>query len=148
LENVAKLPVELYGGGTAHIRFSGPLEISKMSYSLKSKILNGNIAGESFEELIFDVTSHKGNVKADRATLKKAGGTLNVNGTISPIGQINLEAIGKNFTLQSLNSFSKTDLNMNADLDFKMTLTDKISSPKTQLTGTLTNSTISQEAID
>src|SRR5690606_31916042 len=65
-----------------------------------------------------------------------------------PNGQLNLEAIGKNFTLQSLNSFAKTELNMNADLNFKMTLTDKINSPKTHLTGTLTNSTISQEPID
>lgn len=148
LNKIVQIPVELYGGGTADVKFSGPLDFSKLSYNVKSKILNGNVAGESFDELVFDVTSDKGNVRTDRATLKKSAGVLTVTGTAKPDGQVNIEAIGSNFTLQSLNSFAKTELNMNADLNFKMTLTDKIMKPKTHLKGTLTNSTISSEPID
>lgn len=147
LANVAPLPMELYGGGTAKINFEGPLNFSQLSYTLKSQIKNGNVATESFDELIFDVTSQKGFVKADRALLKKSGGILTLTGTAKPNGQIQTEWIGKNFTLQSLNSFTKTELNMNGDLNFDLSLTDYILHPKSLLTGTLTKTTISQEPV-
>ncbi len=147
ISKVAALPFELYGGGTAKVNFSGPLDFSLLSYTLKSNIQNGNIAGESFDELIFDVISEKGFVKADRATLKKSSGTLTLTGTAKPDGHIQTEWVGKNFTLQSINSFAKTELNMNADLNFNLTLTDHILSPKSLLTGTLTDTTVSQEPI-
>lgn len=147
LQKVAPLPIEMYGGGTANVNFSGPLDFSLLSYKLNTKILNGNIATESFDELVFDVTSREGNVTADRVYLKKSGGTLTLFGTAKPNGQIQTEWVGKNFTLQSINSFAKTELNINADLDFKLTLTDHILSPKSLLTGTLTKTTVSQEPI-
>ena len=127
---MAPLPVEIYGGGTATVNFSGPLDFSLLSYTVKSEILNGNIAGESFDDLTFNVTSNKGHVTADRVLLKKSGGTLTLTGTAEPNGQIQTDWVGKNFTLQSLNSFTKTDLNMNADLNFNLTLTDHILKPK------------------
>lgn len=145
---VAPLPVEIYGGGTATINFSGPLDFSHLSYTVKSDILNGNIAGESFDDLIFNVTSKNGFVTADNVVLKKSGGILTLTGTAEPSGKIKTEWIGKNFTLQSLNAFTKTELNMNGDLDFKLTLTDHILHPTSLLTGTLTKTTVSQEPIE
>lgn len=147
IANVAPLPFELYGGGTAKINFTGPLDFSLLSYTLKSQIQNGNLAGESFDEVIFDITSNKGNVKADRALVKKGGGTLTLTGSAKPDGHIQTEWVGRNFTLQSINSFAKTELNMNADLNFNLTLTEHILSPKSLLTGTLTDTTVSQEPI-
>jgi translocation and assembly module TamB len=144
---VAPLPIEIYGGGTATINFSGPLDFSHLSYIVKSNFLNGNIAGESFDDLVFNVTSNKGFVTADKVVLKKSSGTLTLTGTAEPSGQIKTEWVGKNFTLQSLNSFSKTELNMNGDLNFNLSLTDYILSPKSLLTGTLTKTTVSEEPI-
>lgn len=147
LAKVTALPFEIYGGGTAKINLQGPLDFSLLSYTLKSHISNGNVANESFDELNFDVTSKNGNVTVDRAIVKKAGGTMTLSGTAKPNGHIQTEWIGKDFTLQSINSFAKTELNMNADLNFNLTLTEHILSPKSLLTGTLTKTTVSQEPI-
>jgi hypothetical protein len=147
LEKVAPLPVEIYGGGTASVSLTGPLDFSLLSYTMKSQILNGNVAGESFDDLVFNVTSKNGHVNADRVVLKKSAGVLTMTGTAEPNGQIQTDWVGRNFTLQSLNTFAKTELNMNADLNFNLTLSDYILSPTSLLTGTLTKTTVSQEPI-
>jgi translocation and assembly module TamB len=144
---IVQLPVEFYGSGEGSADFSGPLDFSRLSYVLKSRFINGNVANESFDELVFNVTSKDGHVKADKAYMKKSGGTLTLTGTAEPTGKIDTKWAGRNFTLQGINTFAKEDMNIDGDLNFDLSLTDYILKPKSLMTGTLTHTRISEEKV-
>ncbi len=145
---IAPLPFEAYGSGTAEATFSGPLEFNHLSYNLQSRFLNGNIAGEPFDEAVFNVTSTKGHVVADKAFLNKSGGHLALSGTAEPSGKIKTKWQGTNFSLHSLNSITKSGIDIDGELNFEFYLTEDILSPKSLLKAKISKTKIAQEKVN
>lgn len=141
------LPFEFYGGGEAKAEFSGPLDFPTMKYHLESKILNGNLANESFDNLTFNVTSNGKIIRIDQAVLNKGTAQLAVTGFSNSHGIIQTKWMGKDFTLQNINNFSRTELNIDGHLDFDLELKGPILSPDSLFKGNLSNTTISQEKV-
>lgn len=147
-ERKVTLPFEVYGGGTAQFKLEGPLDFSLLSYDLKSRIVRGHIANETFDETVFNVTSKNGNVLVQNAYLKKNNGTMFLRGNAYPNGQVKAVITGENFAIQDFNILSQADLGLTSRLDFNLALNDHILSPNTIFRGELSRTQIAQQSMD
>lgn len=147
-ERKVSLPFEIYGGGTGQVELDGPLEFSLLSYNLKSKFVRGHVAGETFDEAVFNVRSKNGNVTTQNAHLKKGSGVATLLGNAYPTGQVKAQVIGENFNIQDFNIFTKSDMDLTSRLDFTMGLSDHILKPDTHFNGKLSQTQIAHQPMD
>lgn len=145
LERIFVLPVNLTGAGPVNVDLSGPLQLGKLSYKLDAKILQGSVAGESFDNAEFSFVAENGNVRTERAILRKNRSNIEMQGTSDPKGNIVARIQGKNFRLEESDNISKLGANIFGNLDFSMNLDGHILSPDTLLTTKLENLTLDQQ---
>jgi translocation and assembly module TamB len=131
------LPVDVQGTGSGMARVWGPLQINKMSLDLDSSFFRGEVAGESFDELIVNASANSGNLKTEQVVLKKAESRVRVNGRLGPDGNIDTVVVAKNFRLEQLEAVEKMGLDAIGQLDATMSLKGPILRPEIILIGRL-----------
>lgn len=147
-ERKVTLPFEVYGGGSAQVNLKGPIDFSLLSYDFKSRFLQGRIANETFDEVIFDVLSKNGNVSVKQGILKKNLGVMTLTGKASPDGQIQTQWFGKNFAVQDFYLISKSEINLSSHFDFNLSLMGHIFHPNSIFKAKLSNTQIAQEPFE
>ena len=134
-DRIVKLPFDAFGRGQAKINLDGPLQFNRLNYTLTSNIKNGVIAGEYFDELVFNIKAIEGNVETEQVELKKRNGLVKLDGTGSPDGTIDLVAIANNFMLEDSQILKKTGLNLSGKNTSRLTMKGHVLSPTTRLDG-------------
>jgi translocation and assembly module TamB len=142
-----KLPFEVTGTGLAQIKISGPFEFSRLTYDLKASVYRGTVAGESFDQANFDVKSIDGEVKAERVLLTRGTGTIQLTGAGHPNGTIDTTIRGRQLRLEDSNFIGSTGFNIGGTVDFNMAMNGPVLSPETELHGTLTKTSISEQSL-
>lgn len=142
-----ELPFPVTGTGHAQVRASGPLDFSRLSYQLKSSLFRGSVAGETFDQAHFDVSSVGGEVKADRVRLHKGTSTLSLTGTGHPDGTIKTKIIGSDFRLENSTIISAAGLSVSGSVDFEMDMSGPVLSPNTEMRGRLTRTSIGEQGM-
>jgi translocation and assembly module TamB len=142
-----KLPVAVTGTGQASIKANGPLDISHMTYDLKSSLFKGTIAGESFEQVHFDVKSKAGEVKSERVLLTRGDSIIQLTGVGHPNGNVETEIRGRGLHLEETNFISESGFALAGLLGFDMTLNGPVLAPDAQMKGTLSRTSIAETAV-
>ncbi|MGZ3746380.1 MAG: translocation/assembly module TamB domain-containing protein [Pseudobdellovibrionaceae bacterium] len=143
--NQYQFPLSVKGAGGADLAFSGPLDFWKMSYQLDSKFKSGQLAGETFDEMIFNVQSTQGNLQIQKATLKKNQANIIATGGISPQKDLNLKIDGRNFRLDESDFISKISTNIFGILNFTSQLRGKVTEPDISLRGSITETVFDEQ---
>lgn len=146
-EKVYHFPVTVDGSGSAEASFSGPLNFWKLSYQLDSKIKNGHLAGELFDELNINAQATQGQMLIQNATLKKAGGTLSSTGGINAEKEVNLKLEGRNFRLDDSDFINKISPNIFGVLNFTSLIRGQINEPDVSLRGSITETVLDEQEI-
>ena len=94
------LPMTIRGSGMGSMSFNGPFDFWKMSYILDSRFKKGNIATESFGELVARVNSVKGEAKTQELFLTKGSSRIDLQASLSPEKFLNLTGRASNFKLE------------------------------------------------
>lgn len=140
-----ELPVPVTGTGSAQIRASGPLSIARMSYDLSASLFKGTIAGETFDQVNFDVKSIGGEVKAEKVQLTKGGALVKVTGRARPDGRLEALVTGSGLKLEESVLLSKSGLAITGNFDFDMDLIGSMKAPETEMRGHLTKTAIGEQ---
>lgn len=137
-------PVALSGTGQATIKASGPIDLSKLTYNLKSSLFKGTIAGESFDQIHFDVNSNAGEVKSERVSFTKGESVITLAGEGHPDGTIKANVRGHGLRIENTNLISESGFALAGVVDFDMLLAGPVLAPDADMTGTLTKTTIAE----
>ncbi len=141
------LPIVLTGTGQASIKASGPLDISRMTYDLKSSLFKGTVAGENFDQMHFDVKSKAGEVKSERVLLSRGESIINLTGVGHPNGRIETEVKGRGIRLEETNAISESGFALSGVVGFDMTLNGPVLAPDADLKGSLTRTSIAETSV-
>ncbi|CAN5686645.1 hypothetical protein BH10BDE1_BH10BDE1_00830 [soil metagenome] len=141
------LPFAVTGTGQASIKASGPLDISHMTYDLKSSLFKGTISGEPFEQVHFDVKSKAGEVTSERVMLTRGDSVIQLTGVGHPNGKIETEIRGRGIHIEEANSISESGFALAGLIGFDMTLNGPVLAPDAKLKGTLTRTSIAETAV-
>lgn len=141
------LPIVVTGTGQASIKASGPLDISRMTYDLKSSLFKGTVAGENFDQMHFDVKSKAGEVKSERVLLSRGESIINLTGVGHPNGRIETELKGRGIRLEETNAISESGFALSGVVGFDMTLNGPVLAPDADLKGSLTRTSIAETSV-
>lgn len=141
------MPVAVTGTGQASIKASGPMDISKMTYDLKSSLFKGTIAGEAFDQMHFDVKSKDGEVKSDRVSLSHGDAVIQLTGVGHPNGHVETELHGRGLRLEETNFITNSGFALAGVVGFDMTLTGPVLAPDASLKGSLTHTSIAETSM-
>ncbi|MBX9766164.1 MAG: translocation/assembly module TamB, partial [Bdellovibrionales bacterium] len=147
LARKAELPIVAVGLGRAEAKFEGPLDFSKLSYTLFSSFQSGTINEESFQEIHFDVVSQNGNVKTQRAIVKKGRGLLQMKAEVNPDAILEAEIKSTDLTMQDFQSMADLGLNVTGALISEMTLNGHILHPQFRMRNRLTDTYIGDQPV-
>lgn len=142
-----QLPFAVTGTGHAQVKASGPLQFNRLSYQLKSSLFRGSVAGETFDQANFDVSSVNGDVKADRVQVIKGPSAISLTGTGRPDGTINTKIKGTDFRLENSTIVSAAGLSISGSVDFEMDMSGYVLSPDTEMRGRLTRTSIGEQGM-
>lgn len=140
-------PVAVTGTGQASIKSSGPFDISRMTYDLKSSLFKGTVAGENFDQIHFDVKSLKGEVKSERVLVNRGEAVIQLTGVGRPDGTIDTVVRGRGFRLEETNLVSESGFGLDGLLSFDMLLKGPVLAPDADLTGSLTRTSIAETSV-
>lgn len=136
-ERKIQLPFVASGTGTGQIEASGPFAFRQMTYKVKSSFFRGEIARETFDELVFNVHSVDGHVSSDRIHLTKSSGTVDVNGQISPSGDIDTVVVARALRLEQSENVLGLGLDLQGLADITMLIRGQLPKPRIELNGRL-----------
>lgn len=142
-----QLSFPVLGTGQSSIKVSGPLDLSHLSYDLKTSVFRGTVAGESFDQAHFDVKSNGGEVKAERVQLTKGPALITLTGVAHPSGQIETVIHGRGLRLEDTNTISRSGVAISGGVDFEMMMNGPVLAPETDMKGTLTRTSIGEQAV-
>ncbi len=140
-------PLAIKAPGSADISFNGPLDFWKLSYQLDSKFRGGQFAGESFDELVLNAQATQGNMRIQKAFLRKNAATISANGGVGPQQDLNLKVEGKNFRLDESDFISKISTNIFGILNFSSQLHGKVTEPDIALRGSITETVLDEQEV-
>lgn len=141
------LPVAISGTGQASIKASGPLDISRMTYDLKSSLFKGTVAGETFEQAHFDVKSKAGEVKSERVAISRGDAIIQLTGSGHPNGKIETEIRGRGIRLEETNFITESGFALTGVVGFDMTMNGPVLAPDAEMKGTLSRTSIAETAV-
>lgn len=141
------LPILVTGTGQASIKASGPLDISRMTYDLKTSLFKGTVAGENFDQAHFDVKSKAGDVRSERVSLERGDAIIQLTGRGSPDGTIDTQIRGRGLRLEETNFISDSGFAVTGVLGFDMTMKGPVLAPDTDLKGTLSRTSIAESSV-
>lgn len=140
------LPFQVSGTGQGQIEAHGPFRFQDLSYKLRSSFFRGELAGETFDELVFDVTSKDGLVKSDKITLNKSSGGAEAKGQITPQGQIDMVVVGRSMRLEQSESVMKLGFDLQGLADFTVLVRGQLPRPRIELNGRLSRVVLADES--
>ena len=133
-----KLPFTASGTGQGRIDAQGPLRFRDMSYQLRTSFYRGEVAGESFDELNFNVTSKDGFVKSDRIVFTKAGGRAEMKASVTPKGDVEAALNAHGFRLEQSENVARIGLDIQGLADFDLKIAGQLPAPHIELNGRMT----------
>lgn len=131
------LPFQVAGTGTGSLEASGPFAINRMTYTLKSSFFRGEIARETFDELLFNVKAVDGLVQSERIQLTKATGVAEIKGQITPQGVIDTVAVARQLRVEQSENVLALGLDMQGLADLTVLIRGQLPKPKIELNGRL-----------
>ena len=141
------MPIAVSGTGQASIKAKGPMDISRMTYDLKSSLFKGTIAGENFDQLHFDVKSKEGEVRSERVSLSRGESIITLAGAGHPNGHIETEVRGRGLRLEETNLIANSGFSLAGVIGFDMTLTGPVLAPDATMKGALTRTSIAETSM-
>lgn len=131
------LPIKAQGTGTGTIEAHGPFEFRKMSYVVKSSFFRGEIANETFDELVFNVKSVDGLVTSDRIHITKSSGVAEMKGQIQPTGEIDSVVVARGLRLEQSENVVALGFDLQGLADVTMLIRGQLPKPRIELNGRL-----------
>jgi translocation and assembly module TamB len=104
------IPFNLSGTGQAQIDVTGPFDFWKLSYVLKAQLNQGQIAGEGFEKLHFNLKANGEKIHLDQVDLKKSKSLVILEGDIltqNKEPQFNVQIKAQPFLLEESDQMTK-----------------------------------------
>ena len=145
LSRTFKSPITFSGTGDGSLKLWGPLKLNQLSYDLGTNLFRGSIAGESFGQLTFDVSSRNGDIQTQNVNLKKGGGSVDLIGSMDAKGRLNLRANGQGFQIEQFEAISNLGLNVTGNVSFQAHLTGPITAPTFMAHGRLSQTTVGSQ---
>lgn len=142
------LPIRASGTGTGEVKGHGPLSLSQMTYSLRSSFYRGDLAGEGFDELKFNVSAKNGHVQADHINLIKGASVVNMTGTITPQAMIDAKILGNGFHLEQSESLDRLGINITGLFNFNVNIKGELPSPDIEMNGQLQKVVAGERAME
>lgn len=87
LKDSIPIPFNIEGIGAANISLSGPYSFWNLKYDLKSHLKQGEIAGEGFDSLTFNLNSNGQQIDLSQVSVAKSKSKLNLGGSIITTGK-------------------------------------------------------------
>ncbi len=131
------LPIQATGTGTGSFEASGPFNFRLMSYQMRSSFFRGEIAQESFDELIFNVKSVDGVVQSERIHVTKSSGVAEIKGKITPKNDIDLVVVARSMRLEQSENIIALGLDLQGLADVTMLVRGVLPKPVIELNGRL-----------
>lgn len=142
------LPFKMAGTGTGHVEAEGPYRFQDMSYDFRSTFYRGQIAKESFDELAFNVKSVNGLVQSQKINLRKASGTAEVKGQITPNGDIDTVVVGRGMRLEQSENVLNSGFDLQGIADFTVLVRGRLPHPRIELNGRLSKVVLGDQAAE
>lgn len=142
-----KLPFPVTGTGQMNVKASGPLALSQLSYDLKSSLFKGSVAGETFDQIHFDVKSVEGEVKTERVDLLRGPSIVTLSGVGHPDGTIKTLIQGRGLKVEDSSTVASSGLAVSGNVDFDMTMVGPVLAPDTDMQGKLTNTSVGDQGM-
>ncbi|MGE4132464.1 MAG: translocation/assembly module TamB domain-containing protein [Bdellovibrionales bacterium] len=129
------LPIEAAGTGTGYLEAEGPFRFRDMSYMLKSTFYRGQVAGESFDQLNFNVRSQNGLVQSERIYMTKGKGSIEMKGQITPQGEIDSVVVGRSLRLEQSENVNALGFDVQGLADTTVLIRGQLPHPGVELNG-------------
>lgn len=147
IERRFKLPFFFSGTGTAYAKVWGPMNLSQLSYNVKTNLFRGTIAKESYDELQLEIDAIAGQVKSKNSYLKKGQGQFKLLGSVDPKGQMNSQITGYNLKLEEFEMLTQMNLNLTGNFNFNTQLKGYILDPEIESEGKFVNISMNNEPL-
>jgi len=142
------LPFTAAGTGTAQIEASGPFAFNEMSYQVRSSFFRGDIAKESFDELVFNVRATNGLVQSERIHLTKSSGVAEIKGQITPKGEIDTVVVARGLRLEQSENVLALGLDLQGLADITMLIRGQLPKPRIELNGRMSRVVLGDQAAE
>jgi translocation and assembly module TamB len=132
-----QLPFKANGTGQGRIEAQGPFRVQDMSYEIRSRFFRGQVAEETFDELVFNVKAVNGLVKSDQVYITKSSGVAELKGQITPKGEVDTVIVGRGMRLEQSENIINMGLDLQGIADFTLLIRGQLPRPRVELNGRL-----------
>lgn len=132
-----QLPFTTQGTGMGQVHAEGPFAFRLMSYQMRSSFYRGDVAGETFDEFVFNVKSTDGNVQSERVHVTKSSGVAELKGKINPQGEIDAVVVGRQLRLEQSENVVNLGFDLQGMADITMLIRGQLPRPRIELNGRL-----------
>ncbi len=132
-----KLPFAVAGTGTVDVTGSGPLAFNEMSYELRSAFFRGSAAGETFDQLTFNVGAVRGQVRAEKVQAARGSSLVDLTGGINSKGIIDATVVGRKLRLEESENVSRLGFDVTGQVDLTMGIRGQLPQPVLDMQGSL-----------
>ncbi len=132
-QRLVQLPIELTGIANVKVKGGGPFELNQLSYQLEAEVFKSTIANESFEKIEAKLVSQNGEVKIEKALLKKQKSEIRAFGVGHPNGDIDLTVQGKDLLLEESENIARLGAFIQGRLDATLKLQGYVLAPDSKL---------------
>ncbi|MCB0421416.1 MAG: translocation/assembly module TamB domain-containing protein [Bdellovibrionales bacterium] len=134
-----KLPISVSGTGSAKVAVSGPYELRKLDFDIKSDIFRGELAGESFDVVHLDFYAKNQQIKSRRISVHRGDSQVELQGTVDKNDRLDGVAIGRSLRIEQFENISNLDLNLSGIMDVTLKLSNTLADPLITVNGRITN---------
>jgi len=147
LERKVQLPFNVFATGYAKVSAQGPLDLSKLNYSVESSFSRGEVFSEPFESMTVNFVGHSGSFIAQDIRMKKGKGEVILTGEISNTGEANLAVLAKDLRFEEFNRISKVGKRITGQFQVDSQIRGQILDPNLKLQATANQMAIGVEGV-
>lgn len=140
-----QLPFEVSGTGSAKVFVSGPYELRKLDFDLKSDIYRGRLAGESFDVVHLDLFAKNQVIKSRKVAIQRGDSQVELQGTVDKKDRLDGVAVGRSLRIEQFENISSLNLNLSGIMDVTMKLSNTLTSPLVSVNGRITNMVVGDQ---
>lgn len=139
------IPIQVTGTGTGTVEAHGPFNFRLMTYTMRSSFFRGEIANESYDELVMNVKSTDGLIESERIHLTKSSGVAEVKGKLNPQNDIDLVVVSRSMRLEQSENVVALGLDLQGLADITMLIRGQLPKPTIELNGRLSRVVLADE---
>lgn len=142
-----RFPLDAQAAGRARVEFDGPLDFWKLNTRLEAEFRNGQLQGDSFDSLALNVRGQDGDLRLEKAEMRKGSALLKATGGIGSDRVADVEAELTNLRLEESELVNRVRSGLSGQVNSTVKIAGPLADPEIRVRGAISDLMVDEREI-